>query len=282
MVARQRYPGVGALRRAGRYFASADHARDRTQNAVEHLRIERSRRRRVSAAERRCRRRRCGRKIHRRDAFAACAAAAGGCARQHRAAQSARHHRRAPELAPPLSGRCRDAARRSGGTAAGWLARGARRALSPPRTTLRLQLHRGFTFAEAGAFASYFAALGVSHIYTSPITTARRGSMHGYDVTDPTRINPELGGEDAFRNFVRELRRHQLGLLVDIVPNHMAVGSENVWWMDVLARGRCSAYARYFDIDWEPPDRSLAGKVLLPVLGRPYGDALAGGEITLG
>jgi malto-oligosyltrehalose synthase len=154
--------------------------------------------------------------------------------------------------------------------------------LSPPRATLRLQLHRGFTFAEAGAFASYFAALGVSHIYTSPITTARRGSMHGYDVTDPTRINPELGGEDAFRNFVRELRRHQLGLLVDIVPNHMAVGSENVWWMDVLARGRCSAYARYFDIDWEPPDRSLAGKVLLPVLGRPYGDALAGGEITLG
>lgn len=153
--------------------------------------------------------------------------------------------------------------------------------MSPPRATLRLQLHRGFTFADAGAFASYFAALGISHIYASPITTARRGSTHGYDVVDPRRINPELGGEDAFRDFVRELRRHDLGLIIDIVPNHMAIGSENAWWMDVLARGRDSAYARYFDIDWEPPNRSLAGKVLLPVLGRPYGEALAEGEITL-
>jgi len=153
--------------------------------------------------------------------------------------------------------------------------------VSPPRATLRLQLHRGFTFADAGAFASYFAALGVSHIYASPITTARRGSTHGYDVVDPTRINPELGGEDAFRSFVRELRRHELGLIIDIVPNHMAVGSQNAWWMDVLARGRDSFYSRYFDIDWEPPNHSLAGKVLLPVLGRPYGEALDEGEITV-
>ena len=153
--------------------------------------------------------------------------------------------------------------------------------MSPPRATLRLQLHRGFTFADTGAFASYFAALGISHIYASPITTARRGSMHGYDVVDPARINPELGGEDAFRDFVRELRRHDLGLIIDIVPNHMAIGSENAWWMDVLARGQGSRYARYFDIDWEPTDRNLAGKVLLPTLGRPYGEALAAGEITL-
>jgi malto-oligosyltrehalose synthase len=153
--------------------------------------------------------------------------------------------------------------------------------VSPPRATLRLQLHRGFTVADASAFASYFAALGVSHVYASPITTARRGSLHGYDVVDPTRINPELGGEDALRDFVRELHRHDLGLIIDIVPNHMAIGSENAWWMDVLARGRDSAYARYFDIDWEPPNRSLTGKVLLPVLGRPYGEALAEGEITL-
>jgi (1->4)-alpha-D-glucan 1-alpha-D-glucosylmutase len=153
--------------------------------------------------------------------------------------------------------------------------------MSPPRATLRLQFHRGFTFADASAFASYFAALGISHIYASPITTARRGSMHGYDVVDPTRINPELGGEDAFRQLAGELRRHDLGLIVDIVPNHMAVGNENAWWMDVLARGRASPYARYFDIDWEPPNRSLAGKVLLPVLGRPYGDALDAGEITV-
>ena len=157
----------------------------------------------------------------------------------------------------------------------------ARRVLSAPRATLRLQLQRGFTFADASALASYFAALGISHIYASPITTARRGSMHGYDVVDPTRINPELGGEDAFRGFVRELRRHGLGLIIDIVPNHMAIGSENAWWMDVLARGRDSTHARYFDIDWEPPNRGLAGKILLPVLGRPYGEALAEGEITL-
>jgi (1->4)-alpha-D-glucan 1-alpha-D-glucosylmutase len=105
--------------------------------------------------------------------------------------------------------------------------------------------------------------------------------MHGYDVVDPTQINPELGGEDAFRRFIGELRRHDLGLIIDIVPNHMAIGSENAWWMDVLARGHGSRYAGYFDIDWEPPNRSLAGKVLLPALGRPYGEALAAGEITL-
>jgi (1->4)-alpha-D-glucan 1-alpha-D-glucosylmutase len=153
--------------------------------------------------------------------------------------------------------------------------------VSPPRATLRLQLHHGFAFADASAFASYFAALGISHVYASPITTARRGSIHGYDVVDPTRINPQLGGEEAFRDFVRELRRYDLGLIIDIVPNHMAIGSENAWWMDVLARGRDSDYARYFDIDWEPPNRGLCGKVLLPVLGRPYGEALAEGEITL-
>jgi (1->4)-alpha-D-glucan 1-alpha-D-glucosylmutase len=154
--------------------------------------------------------------------------------------------------------------------------------VSPPRATMRLQLHRGFSFADAGALAPYFAALGISHIYASPIMTARRGSMHGYDAVDPTRINPELGGEDAFRRFVAEVRRHGLGLIVDIVPNHMATGSENAWWMDVLRHGRGSAYAHYFDIDWEPPNRGLANKILLPVLGRPYGEALEAGEITLG
>lgn len=154
--------------------------------------------------------------------------------------------------------------------------------MSPPRATMRLQLHRGFTFADAGALTPYFAALGISHIYASPIMTARRGSMHGYDVVDATRVNPELGGEESFRWFVAELRRHELGLIVDIVPNHMATGSENVWWMDVLRHGRDSAYARYFDIDWEPPNRGLANKILLPVLGRPYGEALETGEITLG
>jgi (1->4)-alpha-D-glucan 1-alpha-D-glucosylmutase len=154
--------------------------------------------------------------------------------------------------------------------------------VSLPRATMRLQLHRGFRFADAAPLAPYFAALGISHVYASPIMTARRGSMHGYDVVDPTRINPELGGEDAFRRFVAELRRHELGLIVDIVPNHMATGSENAWWMEALRHGRSSAYAHYFDIDWEPPNRDLAGKILLPILGRPYGEALEAGEITLG
>jgi (1->4)-alpha-D-glucan 1-alpha-D-glucosylmutase len=153
--------------------------------------------------------------------------------------------------------------------------------VSLPRATMRLQFHRGFTFADARSLAPYFASLGISHIYASPIMTARPGSPHGYDVVDPTRINPELGGEAELLRLVEELRRHELGLIVDIVPNHMAVGSGNRWWMDVLARGRGSRYAKYFDIDWEPPNSDLRGKLLLPVLGRPYGEALESGEITL-
>jgi len=147
---------------------------------------------------------------------------------------------------------------------------------------MRLQFHRGFTFADARSLASYFVSLGVSHIYASPIMTARPGSQHGYDVVDPTRVNPELGGEDELVRLVEELRRHELGLIVDIVPNHMAIGGGNRWWMDVLARGRDSRYAKYFDVDWRPPNPDLRGKLLLPVLGRPYGEVLQAGEITLG
>jgi malto-oligosyltrehalose synthase len=153
--------------------------------------------------------------------------------------------------------------------------------MSVPRATMRLQFHRGFTFADAWPLAPYFAALGISHIYASPIMTARPGSMHGYDVVDPTRINPELGGEPDFRRLVEVLRRHDLDLIVDIVPNHMAIGSANPWWMDVLANGRHSHYAKFFDINWRPENPALHDKVLLPVLGRPYGDALAAGEVTV-
>lgn len=153
--------------------------------------------------------------------------------------------------------------------------------MSAPRATLRLQFHRGFTFADARPLVRYFAHLGISHVYSSPILTARPGSMHGYDVIDPDRINPELGGEDGFREFVDELRRHELGLILDIVPNHMAVGAGNRRWMDVLAAGPESRYAKFFDIDWSPPDQNLRNKVLLPMLGRPYGEALDAGEITL-
>ena len=153
--------------------------------------------------------------------------------------------------------------------------------MSLPRATMRLQFHRGFTFADARSLAPYFASLGISHIYASPIMTARLGSPHGYDVVDPAHVNPELGGEAELFRLVAELRQHGLGLIVDIVPNHMAVGSGNRWWMDVLARGQESRYAKYFDIQWNPPNSELRGKLLLPVLGRPYGEALDGGEIIL-
>jgi malto-oligosyltrehalose synthase len=150
-----------------------------------------------------------------------------------------------------------------------------------PRATLRLQFNQGFTFADAKKLVSYFAALGISHVYASPIMAARLGSMHGYDTIDPARLNPELGSADDFERLVAELRGHGMGLIVDIVPNHMAVGPGNRWWMDVLAQGRGSHYAKYFDIDWANSDPWRRGKVLLPVLGRPYGEALAAGEIIV-
>jgi (1->4)-alpha-D-glucan 1-alpha-D-glucosylmutase len=145
-----------------------------------------------------------------------------------------------------------------------------------PRATLRLQFHRGFTFANAEALVPYFAALGISHIYASPITTARTGSLHGYDVTDPTQVNPELGGEDGLRRLVEALRRAKLGLIVDIVPNHMAATLENHWWVDVLRLGRASPYARWFDIDWQSEDPELYGKVFLPWLAKPRNDVEPG------
>jgi (1->4)-alpha-D-glucan 1-alpha-D-glucosylmutase len=150
-----------------------------------------------------------------------------------------------------------------------------------PRGTMRLQLRRSFTFDDAAALVPYFAALGVSHLYLSPILTARAGSLHGYDVVDASRVNPELGGEEALRRLVRELRRHGLGSIVDIVANHMAIGSGNPWWMNVLQRGEASHFARYFDINWTPDNRLLRGKIALPILGRRYSEALAAGEITL-
>jgi (1->4)-alpha-D-glucan 1-alpha-D-glucosylmutase len=149
--------------------------------------------------------------------------------------------------------------------------------MSVPRATMRLQLHREFTFADAAGLVPYIAALGISHLYSSPILTARAGSTHGYDVTDPTTVNPELGGEAGLRNLVVALRAAGLGLIVDIVPNHMSSGGmENPWWADVLRHGRASRYATFFDIDWD-----AQGKVLAPFLGQPYGEALRDGTITL-
>ena len=150
-----------------------------------------------------------------------------------------------------------------------------------PRATLRLQFHRGFTFADAERLVPYFARLGVSHVYASPIAISRAGSMHGYDVVDPTRVNPELGGEPALRSLAAALATAGLGLVIDIVPNHMAADTENRWWVDVLRHGQRSPFARYFDIDWEVDDPDLRGKVLLPILGASLEEALAAGEISI-
>jgi (1->4)-alpha-D-glucan 1-alpha-D-glucosylmutase len=144
-----------------------------------------------------------------------------------------------------------------------------------PRATYRFQFHKDFTFADAKALVPYLARLGISHLYASPITVARSGSTHGYDVVDPTRINPEMGGEPAFRSLVSALRAHDLGIIIDIVPNHMGVaGGENAWWNDVLERGEASPYARFFDIDWRE-------KLVLPVLGEPLSAVLASGAIKV-
>jgi (1->4)-alpha-D-glucan 1-alpha-D-glucosylmutase len=153
--------------------------------------------------------------------------------------------------------------------------------VSPPRALARLQFHAGFTLDDAVPVVGYYARLGVSHLYASPILRARAGSTHGYDVVDCHEVNPELGGEDALRRLVAALRKHGMSLVVDIVPNHMGVGTQNAWWMDVLRHGRESRYANYFDIDWQAPDPLLRSRVLLPILGAGYDETLREGHLRL-
>jgi (1->4)-alpha-D-glucan 1-alpha-D-glucosylmutase len=151
-----------------------------------------------------------------------------------------------------------------------------------PRATYRMQFHKGFTFADAAALAPYLAALGVSHLYSSPVLAARAGSTHGYDVIDHARVNPELGGEDGFRALAAALRAHDIGIILDIVPNHMAVGgADNSCWLDLLEKGRDSVFANMFDIDWEPAQPSLRDKVLVPLLGSKPREAIEAGELSL-
>jgi (1->4)-alpha-D-glucan 1-alpha-D-glucosylmutase len=151
-----------------------------------------------------------------------------------------------------------------------------------PLSTYRLQFNSGFTFNDAAAVVDYLHALGVSHCYASSYLQAVPGSSHGYDVADPTRLNHELGDEDAYRLWVSRLRAHGMGHILDIVPNHMGIaGSANPWWQDVLENGPSSRYAAVFDIDWSPLKPELAGKVLLPVLGDTYGAILERREIQL-
>lgn len=149
----------------------------------------------------------------------------------------------------------------------------------PPRATARLQFHAGFTLDDGRAALPYLARLGISHVYASPLLAARPGSTHGYDVIDPTRIDPERGGEAGFARFAAALRSHGLGLILDIVPNHMAADPDTPWWRDVLEHGRASPHAAVFDIDWDTP--ANPGRVLLPILGKRYGEALRDGDIRL-
>lgn len=151
-----------------------------------------------------------------------------------------------------------------------------------PRATYRLQLHRDYGFRQAAALVPYLADLGISHVYCSPFVRAVDESRHGYDVVDHNTLNPEIGTTEDFEALVAALQAHGMGLMIDLVPNHMGIsGTENAWWQDVLEHGPASAHAGHFDIDWAPSDPLLQGRVLIPVLGAPYGATLDAGEIGI-
>ncbi|REC94216.1 malto-oligosyltrehalose synthase [Kushneria indalinina] len=153
----------------------------------------------------------------------------------------------------------------------------------PLLSCLRLQFHQDFTLDDAEALVEYFAGLGVTHLYASPLWAARSGSTHGYDGVDPTRLNPEIGDEAALTRLVGKLRSFGMGLIVDFVPNHLAVGGrENPYWQDVLRWGPSGRFADMFDINWrDNGDPTLEGRLLVPFLGEPYGQALVSGDMTL-
>uniref|UniRef100_A0A7V4XU41 Malto-oligosyltrehalose synthase n=1 Tax=Acidobacterium capsulatum TaxID=33075 RepID=A0A7V4XU41_9BACT len=150
-----------------------------------------------------------------------------------------------------------------------------------PYSTYRLQLHKDFTFENAAAVADYLQRLGVSHVYSSPYLQAAPGSMHGYNVVDPERVNEELGGEAGHQRFCERLSELGLGQILDIVPNHMATRRQNRYWWDVLENGPSSRYATWFDIDWNMPEVRLHNKILIPVLGDQYGRVLTQNQIRI-
>jgi len=158
----------------------------------------------------------------------------------------------------------------------------APRNLRIPSATYRLQLHRGFTLRDAAGIVDVLHALGITHLYASPLLRARPGSPHGYDIVDASMLNPELGTEGDLEALSAKLRERGMGLVLDVVPNHMCIADPlNAWWFDVLENGQGPAYAKFFDIDWTPPKPELASRVLLPVLGDQYGAVLERGEITV-
>src|SRR6478736_5193796 len=151
-----------------------------------------------------------------------------------------------------------------------------------PLSTYRLQFNAGFRFENARRLVGYLHALGISHIYSSPILKANTGSVHGYDITDHNQLNPEVGSYEELKDLVHELKNYGMGQVLDFVPNHMGIGSgTNPWWWDVLANGRASEFAEFFDIDWDPVKPELRNKLLLPILGNQYGAELEAGHIKL-
>ncbi len=151
-----------------------------------------------------------------------------------------------------------------------------------PLATYRLQLHRAFTFNDARAIVPYLHVLGITDCYLSPISKAVPGSEHGYDVIDPTVLNPELGTDAEFAEFIATVRAHGMGVILDVVPNHMGITKAlNRWWFDVLENGPSSRYASAFDIDWQPIKRELTDKVLLPILPDQYGAVLERQEMQI-
>jgi len=151
-----------------------------------------------------------------------------------------------------------------------------------PIATYRLQLSADFNFDAAASVVPYLRALGITHLYASPFMKARKGSTHGYDIVDHTKFNPELGGEAGFERLSAALKAHDLGLILDFVPNHVGVHfADNPWWLDVLEWGQASPQAVSFDIDWELLPYRARGGVLLPIIGSSYGQALENGEIEL-
>jgi len=150
-----------------------------------------------------------------------------------------------------------------------------------PSSTYRLQLHKGFTIKDAHALVDYLEKLGISHYYLSPLAQSRPGSMHGYDVISHSTLNPELGTQEDLDKLSIDLNARHMGMIMDLVPNHMGIGKHNLWWMDVLEHGPASDYGQYFDIDWSPVKDELHGKVLLPVLGEPYGKVLTSGQLKV-
>src|SRR6478735_3900637 len=153
---------------------------------------------------------------------------------------------------------------------------------SIPIATYRLQLTPNFDFDAAASIVPYLKALGITHLYASPFMKARKGSTHGYDIVDHTRINPELGGDAGFERLSAALKERDLGLILDFVPNHVGVHfADNPWWLDVLEWGPASPHAVSFDIDWDQLPYRARGGVLLPIIGSSYGQALEHGEIEL-